>query len=250
MSLESQVADLVASSNNLIAYFNTKKTAIDQAVAAAIAAVPEMVRGWYVDQVAGLDTNLGNLASPFKTFDKAIKSTPPGGVCQINLLSDYTLDVAYLSTCSYLSIVGIGAVAPKLRLKYFIVTPDTTPTRQLGGFLFQSQNSNFEMRNVTLVLPTTVGVPAGAGDQRLSSFLRTNGASNLPPLLSVSLGGMTVEMDPSFYGALIGTSTSSVCLCASGVTFPSGFGGKYLSAVASGVDPKTLPNVLTNLSTL
>lgn len=252
MSLETDVANLVTKAESLISYFTGRKTSIDQSVAAAIAAVPETSRTWYVDQVAGLDTNAGTKDAPFKTIDKALKSTPNSGTCQINLMNDYTLDYGIVSTCAYVYIYGgLAATSPKLRLKYYALNQsDGTTITQLGGFLFLAQCSNFEMRQVDLVLPATTGVTPVPSLSRQCSFLRTNAGSNLPPVLGVSLETFTITMDPTFFGWLVGASTCSVILNANGMVFPSGFGGKYFNGVASGTDPKTLNNILTNLSSL
>ncbi|MFK0086494.1 hypothetical protein ACIQUS_04285 [Pseudomonas sp. NPDC090755] len=253
MSLETDVANLVTKTTTLIDYFNGKKAGIDAAVAAAVAAVPETSRTWYVDQVSGLDTNLGSKSSPFKSIEKAIKSTPAAGSCTVNLMGDYTLDYLIVSTCAYLFLYGgLLATAPKLRAGYYQTTDAATgvKTTQLGGFLLMGQASSIELRQVDPVLPAATGVTPTPTSIRLCSLIRTNAGSNLPPLVGVTLSTLTVSMDSTFAGALVGISTSSVVLNCTATTFPSDFGGKYIGGVASGTEPKTLNNVLTNLSAL
>ncbi|WP_162939262.1 hypothetical protein [Pseudomonas sp. TMW 2.1634] len=82
MSLESQIADLVSAANGLITVFSAKKSSIDAAVAAAIAAVPANKKIFYVHQLNGLDTNDGSITAPLKTIDKALANTPYGGSAQ------------------------------------------------------------------------------------------------------------------------------------------------------------------------
>lgn len=247
MSLESEIAALTSEARSLLNYFNTKKAGIDSSVQAAIAAVPEISRTWWVDQVAGLDTNLGTKESPFRTIDKAMKSTPASGVCTINLLSDYSFDKWVVSTCAYVFINGANAaVRPKLKPQYYLFEGAT----YLAGFLFQGQCATIEISAVDLVFPTVTGVTPAPVTQRLCTFLRTNSNSGLPPLLGVTLEGVNITMDASFFGALVGVSTTPVSLNANATTVPTGFGGKYISGIASGTDPKTLNNVLTNLSAL
>lgn len=248
MSLESQIADLNKNTTDLINYFNAKKAGIESALAAAIAAAPETSRSWFVDQVAGSDTNSGSRELPFKSFEKAIASTPASGLCTINLLGDYTMTALVRATCAYVYISGVEvAVRPKITVKY---VPGSGGATELAGFLFRAQAANIEFRTVEIALPSISGIAPAPVDQRLCSFLRTNQGSNLPPMLGVSLESTVITMDASFFGALIGNSTCAVCLNANATTFPSGFGGKYISSVGAGIDPKSLNNVLTNLPSL
>lgn len=250
MSLEQQIAELVSATNSLLTTYNNKINGINSALAAAVAAAPETTRTWWVDQITGADTNTGSKDSPFKSFEKAVSSTPASGVCNINLMSDYTFSTLLRSTCAYIYITGVSAATrPKINVKY-INTGTNNGSTELAGFLFAAQAANVEFRTVEIVFPSPVGATPAPVDQRLCSFLRTNFGSNLPPMLGVSLESMAISMDPAFFGALIGNSTCAVCLNANTVIFPSGFGGKYISSVAAGVDPKTLNNVLTNLPSL
>lgn len=203
--------------------------------------------------MAGSDSNAGNTReAPFKTIDKAMASTPNSGSCQINLLSDYTLNYQVVSSCAYVYIYGgILSTAPKLKVQYYQQT-DTNQVVQtmLGGFLMSTQYSQIEIRQVEIVLPSSVGVSPVPSNMRFCSLIRTNAGSNLPPLLGVSLETLAITMDASFIGWLIGSSTTPVSLNANSVTFPSGFGGKYVNGVAAGTDPKTLNYLITNLTAL
>lgn len=250
MSLESQIAELVSATNNLITTFNGKKTAIDQAVTAAITAIPSLSKTWYVDQVVGLDTNDGTRATPFKTINKAIASTPAGGLCTVHLLSDYVVDSHIGVGAAFLVINGADVVR-KLQPKYFNVTDSGGSTATyLGGFLMTSFDRNIEVRSCTIELPSAAGVIPAPSGGRATAFFKTNGVSALPPIASVALNAVNVTMAADFVGALVGVSASAVVLECVNATFPSGFGGKYIAGVASGTAPSTLANVLTNLSSL
>jgi len=252
MSLESQIADLVSATNTLITTFNGKKNEITMAVNAAIAAVPDTSRTWWVDQVNGLDTNAGNTqAAPFKTINKALASTPSSGQCNVYLLSDYTMTANIGVTCAYLVLYGANAVtsgvAPKFRPQYFLASDGTT---QMAGFIFYSQGSNVEMRNVDLVLPSVAGQVPAPTITRVCAFLKTNASSSLPPVLGVVLQTVVVTKAADFYGSLIGLSASTLAFGCFAVTFPSDMAGKYVSTVGAGVATNTLSQVTTNLSTL
>jgi len=88
MSLESQVAALVTASNTLTNEVTGKQAAIDASVAAAVAAVPNLVANIYVDNVAGVDTNSGDINNPVKTIDEALTRTKP--VTNIYLMAGQT----------------------------------------------------------------------------------------------------------------------------------------------------------------
>ncbi|MNF05142.1 hypothetical protein D3C80_2048080 [compost metagenome] len=72
----------------------------------------------------------------------------------------------------------------------------------------------------------------------------------MPPQIGVTLENLAVTNVADFFGCLIGVTASSVSLAVSQVSFPSDFGGKYIITVSAGTDPKTLSNVLTNVSAL
>lgn len=253
MSLESQIADLVSASNALVTTFTNKKNEITAAVNAAIAAVPDGKKTWYVDQVNGLDTNAGNTSvTPFKTISKAIDSSPKNGFCSVFLINDYVFDGPISVNCAYLEIYGYNAVAsgvaPKLKPKYYSTTDGTITG--LGGFVLYGIGSNIEIRSCNIELPSVAGVVPAPVTTRLNSFIKTNSGSALPPVIGVMLEALTVTKAADFFGALVGTAASAVSLGCSAVTFPSDMAGKYISSVPAGTDPKTLNNILTSLPSL
>lgn len=251
MSLESQIADLVSASNALVAAFSGKKNEINAAVAAALAAAPEAARTWYVDQVNGLDTNVGSLSSPLRTIDQACKNTPTFGVCTVQLLSDYVLAANILVSVASLYVVGYGAVRT-LSLKYYqtLNSDGITSVTNLGSLQMATQANQVEFRNLAILLPTAAGQNPAPTVSRITGLVRTNGTGNVPPFLGVSFAASTVAMASDFVGAIVGSTVASISFTAIGTSFPSGFGGKYVAGIASGTAPKDTPNVLSNLSTL
>ncbi|QHD01041.1 hypothetical protein PspS04_12050 [Pseudomonas sp. S04] len=249
MSLESEVANLVSETRSLLNYFNAKKAGIESAVSAAIAAVPETTRSWFVDQIAGLDTNPGTSAAPFKTIEKAVVSTPNSGVCGVYLLKDYDLLSQIDITCSLLVIRG-GSGAEKLRPKYYTQANGGVSESRLGGFAFQRQGANIELRELTLVLPSPAGVNPAVVGNRPNSFLRTFGSYSVPPVMGVQMNALVVQKADDFAGYLISASASCVALGCGSVSFPTDFAGRYIDGIAAGTDTKTISRVLTNLATL
>lgn len=78
MSLEQQVAALVDAANNLTSSVNNKMSGIDQKVNAAVKAIPELYKEYYVSP-SGNDNNLGTQAEPLKTVRQAANRIPIGG---------------------------------------------------------------------------------------------------------------------------------------------------------------------------
>lgn len=76
---------LLADIGTLIATINGKQAEIDAAVLAAKTAILDNTKTFWVDPVAGLDTNAGTQAAPFATIKKACDSVPVSGVGTINL---------------------------------------------------------------------------------------------------------------------------------------------------------------------
>ena len=247
MSLESDVANLSTQVTSLIDYFKAKKAGIDSSVAAAIAAVPETTRNWYVDQVAGLDTNPGTAALPFRTIEKCLASTPNSGVCGVYLLKDYDLASQVDITCSLLVVKGATGVE-QLRAKYYTNINNGVSETRLGGFAFQRQGANIELRELTLTLPSPAGITPL--NSRANSLLRTFGSYSVPPVMGVQMNTVVVQKAADFMGYLISASASCVALGCGSVSFPSDFAGRYIDGIAAATDTKTLTRVMTNLATL
>ncbi|EKT4568612.1 hypothetical protein QEM43_004332 [Pseudomonas putida] len=247
MSLESEVAILSSEARGLLNYYNAKKAAIDAAVIAAITAIPETTRNWYVDPVIGLDTNPGTAALPFRTIEKCLASTPNSGVCGVYLLKDYDLASQIDISCSLLVIKGATGVE-KLRPKYYANVNNGVTDTRMGGFVFQRQGANIEMRELTLELPSPGGLTPL--NSRLNSLFRTYGSYSVPPLMGVQMNTVVVQKAADFGGYLISASVSCVAFGCGGVSFPTDFAGRYIDGISAGTDTKTVSRLITNLSTL
>jgi len=245
MSLESDVANLVTKSNALIDYFNTKKAGIDSAVSAAIAAIPQARKTFYVHQLDGLDTNDGTLAAPLKTIDRALLTTPYGGICIIYLLADYALTTQVLGfEGRFLEIRSYDPANQRaLRPAYYTASGGQTI---LSGFS-SIAGAAIALREVGLVLPTQIGFTPPTTIN--NCFVRTINAGS-SPLLAMKMSFTTVTEVAGATALLIGADGSAITLGAQDTTFPSGFAGRYVRGAGAGVNPATLNNVLTNLSTL
>ncbi|MFJ7790648.1 hypothetical protein [Pseudomonas sp. NPDC096925] len=243
MSLETEIAALVAANNKLIDYFSGKKTAIDAAVAAAIAAAPAIVRAYWVDPQLGDDANgLGTEASPFKTLQKAVDATPDGGRVTAWLAKDYVLDKSIYTLGRQVVIAGVAGAGRKLVCNEFIPDGDTLP--RMGSF-WMSNGSSVQLLNVTVSLPAS-----SAGD--LSSYyaLAFASGSSAPILMQVRMYNCAFELRGTFRGKLIGPGAALYALSMTGTAVPSALNGSLFVGIAAGTLSKDLGHIITNLSSL
>ena len=243
MSLESQIADLVSATNTLVTTFNTKKTSIDAAVAAAIAAVPAMVRTYYVDQIAGVDTNVGTQAAPLKTIEKALSNTPDGGLCTVVLMADYTMSGAITTNKQFLHVKSLlSTVKVKLNTPYYL----QDDVSKLPGFTFAT-GGVILLTDITLTLPSIAGMPVP--QPFYNSFFKTGSVAGIP-MITVKFSRCEVLQAGDATATLFVQLSSAMTFMVTETTFPAGFGGRYISGVASGTAPVALSTVITNLGTL
>ena len=235
MSLETDVATLVTKTTQLIDYFGGKKTAIDLAVAAAIAAIPDTSRTWYVDQINGSDLNPGTQASAM-------------------LLGDYDLKTVPFVGCSTLRVTGVlnNGVKPKIKA-FYLPTVDgsgVTTANNMSGFNLALNNNAISFRDIELVLPSIAGVNPTPNNTRAGAFIRTLAGSDLPASLNVIFENVAVTKASDWFGVLIGVTGSCLVFACNASTFPSDFAGRYVNNITAGTLTKDLGNVICNLPSL
>ncbi|MDM9555664.1 hypothetical protein QU926_18755 [Pseudomonas asiatica] len=245
MSLETEISALTATAKSLIDYFTGKKTGIDQAVAAAVAAVPAMERNWYVNQVTGSDDNVGSAAAPFASIDKALNSTPVGGICNIRLQADYIHTKNSVVSVRNLNILSdVTGTKRKFSLTYQL---DQLGAYFLTGFL-ASSSSSIGFLDVTQVMPSPAGLnPAPAGT---ANVMLKSGSTQIAAVQALKYASSEMQMAADFAGCLALQHSNAIILQVVSTTFPSGFAGRYLYGVPAGALPKDYPNVMTNLASL
>ncbi|MBY0444349.1 MAG: hypothetical protein K2Q15_03965 [Burkholderiales bacterium] len=250
MSLESQIAELVSATTALVTTFNGKKKEIDQAVSAAVAAVPVLRRVWYVDQISGLDSQLGTPSSPFKTIDKALSATPVGGIADVRLMGDYRMEQDISVEARLLRITKSSESAVRLFTKYFKAVFSTGEVTGLSGFNL-SLNASCELIDIGIVFPSAQGVmPDPVTNAYVLSLVRTPYTGG-QAMISLRCDRVSVSAPSDFVGTLIGgLNNSAVVLHIIRSTFPVEFSGHYIDQISTGVDPLTRPNLITNINKL
>ncbi|MBA6103423.1 hypothetical protein [Pseudomonas monteilii] len=243
MSLETEIAALVAANNKLVDYFNGKKAAIDAAVSAAVAAAPSIVRAYWVDPQLGDDNAIGTEASPFKTLQRAVDATPDGGRVTAWLAKDYVLDKSITTSGRQLVIAGVAGSGRKLICNEFMPEGSDQLTR-MGSF-WLSNGSTLQLLNVTVSLPAS-----SAGDLSAYYALAFASGSSAPILMQVRMYNCTLELRGTFRGKLIGPGSALIALSMTGTAVPSALNGSLFVGIAAGTLSKDLGHIITNLSSL
>lgn len=243
MSLETEIAALVAVNNKLVDYYSGKKAAIDEAVSAAVAAAPSIVRVYWVDQQLGDDANgLGTEASPFKTLQRAVDATPDGGRVQAWLSKDYVLDKHINLTGRRLIVAGAAGSGRKLICNEFMPEGDTQ--LRVGAF-WLSNDSTVQLVNVTVSLPAS-----SAGELSAYYALVFASGSSAPILMQLRMYNCAFELRGTYRGKLFGPGSVLFVLSMIGTAVPSALNGLLIPGIAAGTLSKDVGHVITNLSSL
>ncbi|MEJ8676009.1 hypothetical protein [Chromobacterium amazonense] len=246
MSLEGKIAELVTAANGLISVFSGKKNEIDKAVSAAVVAVPELRKRWYVDQVNGSDSNPGTEKLPFANIKKAVDATPVGGVAVIFLKSDCDLADLVVITGKCIQIYGMPR-KKKIKVSYYDAVLADQPKRYLSGF-FLDYGSQMILEGVEIVLPSGEKEDSGKTNTHYTSFIKTSGWSS-SPILAVSFADCKFTIPDSFKGWLLG-GPGVVSFTISSAEVEGKLQGRYVYNIAAGSKSVEQIRILTNVEIL
>lgn len=248
MSLETEVAALVTEARSLLNYYIAKRAGIESAVAAAIAAIPSGNRTWYVNQLTGLDTNEGNTAAkPFKTIDKALSSTPVGGICNALLQADYVMTDSITVQGRVLFLQSdVSDTTQRKVTSGYALSPSGLSSLLHG--LYGSGGGTILLRDIEVVLPSAVGLNPTPSRSN-NSFFRTLDLGG-SPILPVKMSNCKVTDTPGATAYMATISYTAIMFEVYQTTFPSGMAGRYFTDVPAGTAANAVANVMTNLSTL
>lgn len=188
MSLEAQIAELVAKTNSLINVFNSRKTEIDAAVAAAVslAGSPTKQRNVYVDAVLGSDTSGdGSLAKPFKTVRRALSTVIPGSFVDVRLFADqdHVIDGGdAVLVNSFVRFYTHGSTTVRARLRNACFNPSWNALERNQCYGIINLNSLLIFNSVDIytadfIDTTALQVPGGYNSIHNSLIRRHDGAS-------------------------------------------------------------------------
>jgi hypothetical protein len=258
MSLTSDIAALVAATNNLIATFDGKKTGIENALAAALTAVPSPSRTVYLDQIDGLDSNDGlTAAAPVQSLSRAISLGGVGRALDIILMSDYTF-VQPRHTLRVDQKVRLqsyngahGVIKKKVYLGLHARTDIAVPGDwEVGGFYCPDYGVNtLNLESIEVIFPAAPSAGAMVADS-YNGILKGN-VNEGPALTGLEINYCTLTRPSGSVGVVAGIRTHFLGLFVKSTTYVSGdFAGKWVANVSSGATPASVGWVCSNLSTL
>lgn len=254
MSLESSIAALTQQAGLLMDLPQQVNAAAQAQIASMGAAYQSHIAGLsvsaYVDQINGLDTNSGALATPFKTIEKALSITPRGGFCCVLLKSDYTLTGDITVDGVHLSIVSDSSIKRALTFERQLLTAFTPALRAVRQFKLSSGSLNLSGLTINFPFidgdwgnyaPANSHIVGGNGSYQWRPIDVTvfNCNVNIPASPFCSFIQSAVLADLHWYGNTLTGAVTSV-------------NGRLLAdqTNTAGVDTTTLPYLRTTLSTI
>lgn len=232
MGLDTDIGNLIASSDDLIQTFNNKKTEIDSALQNALATLPETMKTFFIDQVNGDDTNSGTENSPLLSIGEALKRTAWNHSCDIKLMSDYHISRLYSNTPG-----GVLISSHDESQKVITFASSISPENPHGpGFYTSFLGYNFiRVSNIKLVAAT------------LDPHINYQGMFYTHGHTFIELDNGEIDL-PVNSNQFIAHSNRSFSLIVSGVITPANMAGRWIQGVAAGTSSSTLSEVAsTNL---
>jgi hypothetical protein len=163
------ISALTSEAARLLQVFQTKESSINAQVAAAVAAVPTMTKTYYVDAVAGNDSNAGTSAAPWLTLNKALTTINGLSGHDITIylapndpasVYEFNRDVKLSNSIIALRMTGSGSIKPVIRMGYRNTVYNGQPTKYTYGFI-GGANLEVYIVNCTIESPTVPPEDAG-----------------------------------------------------------------------------------------
>jgi hypothetical protein len=139
----------------------------------------------------------------------------------------------------------ISGTRRKITSSYYVVS-DGSATYLAGLVMYNG--GQVMVTELWIALPSPTGmnpVPTGF----VNSFFKTNSSAGTV-IAAVKMSFCEVTAAADFVGWVVSSPNCAIIFEVITVTFPASFGGRYVNGVASGTNPATLTNLLTNLSSL
>lgn len=257
MTLEAQVATLVASVNSLTEEITSGALDdIQSALEDAVTNFPNsLYKTIYVDQVNGLDTNNGlTINAPVKTIKKANDLAPLFGLLNVVILGNNNEAYTWTATDKGITPRAIIKLSPQTR------TGQTRQGKLVFPWLIDANNqyncdaffltelspSEFILERLDIEIPAE---PVGATlvDVNFRGVISGNqGSKRTIHKINLSDGNI-VNLSAS--GDLFASSKACIAISTHNIT-SSGMAGKWVNGVVSGTAPKDTGRVLSNLASL
>ncbi|MEX5515723.1 hypothetical protein [Pseudophaeobacter sp. 1A09344] len=238
-----QLNDAIAALNSAAGAYNGKKTEIDNAVAAAIAAIPNNFKVFYVDQVGGDDASPGTVAEPLASISRAVALTPRGGICQVRLASDYILQERVELQRIQLEVIG-QTVRRALLLRWVEIDNQID---YLGQFT-PLHGSRVTLRDIDVAFPDDPVVSFRYDHMR--GFISGTGVDTQSSV-DAAFHGCTFDIGASTVGSIFGNIPGYIVVrFLNGAAFTGSWEGRITDRAGGvGVDPNSVLRIInTNLS--
>lgn len=225
--------------------------AIAQVTAAYNQRLSSLVGSYVVNQATGSDSNVGSSASPLRSIEAAIAKVPRGGLVEIAMQTDYTIEAPITIGDRRVLIYSVTGVQRSIN---FSVTQDMSVTpgsRVCNGFRLDG-SSALSILNMRVIVPP-IGAYAGLLDRLSAALFRQVSQYGLAAQ-SVCLLSCAIEIPAAPFGPIVQgdwplTLAVIECSLPGAVTSLNGrLVGGYVNT--SGVPANTVPSITTNLATI
>ena len=246
MSLDSEIAQLTGSANTLIDTFQQKEDAIGQAVNAALAAIPEGYKVYFVDQQFGSDDNDGISAeTALKSVEEAIDRTPVGGVLYLQLCSDYTMEKEVVVNNKTLRITALNG-GPENKINLSFGVKESGGEIKTNGFV-SLYNGGIHLEFIRINMPDTTGL---TGTEGLSSSCFGPRASGHAVQYNFKLTYSEIIV-PNNTVSLLNSASSMIFVVLLAASYPAEMAGRWFRGVAAGTQVDSINNIFASgISTL
>lgn len=245
MSLTTDIAALLASGSDLINTFNTRKASIDNAVAAALAAIPSMQSTFYVDAVNGSDVNAGSEAAPLQTIERAVELVPAASILTVILMSDYHVGSPISSTAKLfrLYINGYNQVRRKLSFGRDFQVNGNAPNVKTYPCFISGDGMTFSLSDIEIVWP-----PEAQAGGTHGAALFTSWSNNMWVRLTRCIVTGTPSTGANRYLVASYTGGSAIDVRVVDTTYAAALAGVMFFLVAAGGNPNSSLGYRSNIT--
>lgn len=249
-----QINELIASNTALKAYFEGVQDSIDARLNSAASRWENFETVFNVDQSMGDDANDGTQASPLATIQEAINRAPFLGRCVVVVRGNYVSDQRLENYGRYVRIAGAQAdwtVDLTNHIDFTLGTAVSSNLIHTLGFSI-GWGGSWEIYGCALKAKTLAQVTA---DHPGASVNGNTSAIFMRPDTGRGYGGTaqlrwsTIDITADPYVTVLGGPTLTG-LQVDSVTQTNPLAGRWISGVSAGTPAESIPNLITNLSTL
>lgn len=177
-------------------------------------------------------------APPFATLQKAMDEGVEGGVTNITLASDYTMNTSLFVPSGATSITGMGSVQRRLTFPNGVVGDNVNGANYAPRILSNYAGCNLRLDNLELML----GTYGGSVSNRHAIYNA--------PMSNIYMRNVNLVTPAGSDQVLLNNGVGLSFIYFQGVA-DAGMPGRWVGGIAAGTDPATITNIrYTNLGAL